>query len=234
MKNATFFCLLAAALAGCAATRVSNLSEAPPPASGARPVAIYVSSFEVDPSAIKQSSGVLGDLQQEANQRPRPLASLLGRRPVLGGPPTEDEAIGLLAQSITDALNAKQLGVPAIRVQPDQPTPSNGWIVGGRIVNVDPGNAARSATVGFGTGESQVEVQVDVVAMRDGARTQLLSFSDSAQSRKTPGGLVMMNPYAMAAKFVVSRNATEREIQQLGGQIADEIAAYLNGGASAS
>jgi hypothetical protein len=228
MRHLATVVLLAAA-AGCAATRVSDLTEAPQAAAPGRPSAIYVADFEVGASAIKQSSGLLGDAQQEAKERPRLLGGILGDRSPLGGPPTEGEAVTMLAQSITDSLNGKQLGVPAIHLQPGQPTPRDGWLVGGRIVDVDPGNAARSATVGLGSGQSQVEVQVQLTALQNGVQTPLMSFSDSAQSRKTPGGLVAMNPYAMAAKFAVSRNATEREIKQVGGQIATEIAGYLSG-----
>jgi hypothetical protein len=46
-----------------------------------------------------------------------------------------------------------------------------------------------------------------------------------------PGGLVMnKNPYAMAAKFVLSRGATERDVKQEGVAIANNLLAYINGG----
>jgi len=41
---------------------------------------------------------------------------------------------------------------------------------------------------------------------------------------------VAMNPYAMAAKYVLSRNATEKEVRQLGKQIAKDLAQVEAGG----
>lgn len=239
MKRLRFLPLaLALALGGCAATRVSDVATDPVPGNAlARPAVIYVENFAVDPGAIKQSSGMLGQMQEESQQRPGLLRGLLGdaREAVgtpagtgpLGGPPTAQAAIEMLADSITSSLNDKGLGVPAQHLEPGYGVPASGWLVRGRIVNVDPGNAARSATVGFGSGESHVAVLVDLAELRDGTPASLLSFDGGAQSRKTPGGLVAMNPYAMAAKFVVSRNATEREIKQVGEQIATEIAKFM-------
>jgi hypothetical protein len=39
-----------------------------------------------------------------------------------------------------------------------------------------------------------------------------------------PGAAVTMNPYVAAAKFVLGRQATTRDVQKLGDAIAKEIA----------
>jgi hypothetical protein len=48
-----------------------------------------------------------------------------------------------------------------------------------------------------------------------------------------PGGIVTRNPYVMAAKFVLSRGATSRDVQQLGGSLASEIVSYMRANALA-
>ena len=43
-------------------------------------------------------------------------------------------------------------------------------------------------------------------------------FGSNADSGHAPGAVVTMNPYAAAAKFVLGRNATQRDIQKMGGR----------------
>jgi hypothetical protein len=46
----------------------------------------------------------------------------------------------------------------------------------------------------------------------------------AASSGKMPGGAVTMNPYVIAAKFVIGRKATDRDLEKLGGAIAGDVA----------
>jgi len=47
-----------------------------------------------------------------------------------------------------------------------------------------------------------------------------------------PGGLVTMNPYVMAAKFVMNkRNGTEKDVKSLGAEIAKSLCQYIQQGA---
>jgi hypothetical protein len=41
-----------------------------------------------------------------------------------------------------------------------------------------------------------------------------------------PGGAVTRNPYVMAAKFVLGRQATMRDVEAMGKEIAKQIADY--------
>lgn len=43
-------------------------------------------------------------------------------------------------------------------------------------------------------------------------------------SGKMPGAIVKFNPYVAAAKFVMSRNATERDVKRTASAIAKAIA----------
>ena len=43
---------------------------------------------------------------------------------------------------------------------------------------------------------------------------------------RIPGALVMMNPYVAAAKFVLQKNATERDIKRTAEEIAEQFVRY--------
>ena len=58
-------------------------------------------------------------------------------------------------------------------------------------------------------------------------RSPVLVYGTAEVSSKAPGGAVMTaathNPYAMAARYVISRRATEDEVAKLGTQIAADL-----------
>ena len=80
--------------------------------------------------------------------------------------------------------------------------------------------------IGFGAGEATTEVAVEVDRLGPGSVTPVLQFGSDADSGHAPGAVVTMNPYAAAAKFVLGRNATTRDIEKMGQAIAQEIAKY--------
>ena len=89
------------------------------------------------------------------------------------------------------------------------------------------GNRVEQATIGFGRGSGQVSIAVIVSDLATNPRQPFLVMgSDSAQHRM-PGGVVFMNPYAMAAKFVLSRGQTERDVKAMGSAIAKTLIQYL-------
>jgi hypothetical protein len=213
---------------GATATGEQVLDTGAPP-----PRAVYVADFAVDPGAIKPASGLVsevGDSVGEAVQeRPRLLGlgsgGILGRR-LSSDTPTPEAVVNTLATSITDALNEQHLGFPAERIPPGAPLPSSGWVITGRFVSVDPGNRAERAVIGFGTGAATTEVLVIVDRLGPGTSTPVLQFGTQADSGKMPGAAVTMNPYVAAAKFVLGKQATTRDVQAMGKEIAKQIADY--------
>ena len=85
----------------------------------------------------------------------------------------------------------------------------------------------RRAVVGFGAGQADVHVQVEVFDLLRDPRTPMLVYGTAEASRNAPGGAVMAaathNPYAMAVRYVLSRRATEDEVEKLGKQIAADL-----------
>jgi len=194
------------------------------------PNEVYVGDFVVEVGAIKPASGLVAGATETVGevlqQRPRLLGGgILGKR--LGSDtPQAGDVIDTLAASITDGLNKQGLGILAMRMPPGAPLPSSGWVINGRFVSVDPGNRAERAVVGFGTGEATTEVLVEVDRLGLGTSTPVLRFGTQADSGKMPGAAVTLNPYVAAAKFVLGKQATTRDVQAMGGEIAKQIGEY--------
>jgi len=83
-------------------------------------------------------------------------------------------------------------------------------VISDEFVEVDTGNRALQAGVGFGAGQSQLEVHARVYA---GAALNMpfLTFDSKGASGYLPGGGATKNPYVAAAKFVMSKREPERE-----------------------
>lgn len=210
------------------------------------PRVIYVSDFTVAEGAVKSQGGMFGAAEKMVEDRPHLLGGgLLGGGGAEGGQgggaqggggilerrmapdnPTPAQVIDVLAQSLVEALNKENLGFPAERLPAGVAPPGSGWLVQGQFQNVDPGNRAQRAVIGFGAGEATTEVAVQVDRLAPGTVTPVLQFGSQAGSGHAPGAVVTMNPYAAAAKFVIGRNATTRDIEKMGQAIAKEIAKY--------
>jgi Domain of unknown function (DUF4410) len=180
-----------------------------------RPKLIYVADFRMNNQAIHRDEGPLG-------------AGLLRRAPVgrqRNPELTPGEVSALLADSLTRNLNAASL--PAQRLSSAQWQPRQGWLIQGQIVEVDEGNRVRRSVAGFGAGATHLEVQVQVANLASSAGTPFLLFGTSTGSGNKPGGVVTMNPYVAAAKFVMERNASRKDINRTAAEITTEIVKYM-------
>jgi uncharacterized protein DUF4410 len=188
------------------------------------PRVIYVADFTVEPGTIEQAQGLVSEATEVMGERPHLLGGggLLGRR-MTSDTPTADQVVNTLAASIASGLSQQNLGFPVERLAPGTAPPGDGWLVNGRFVKVDPGNRAERAVIGFGAGAAVTEVAVEVDRVDSGAMTPILRFGTNADSGKMPGAAVTMNPYAAAAKFVLGKNATARDVQSMGQEIAKQI-----------
>jgi len=209
---------------------------------GPPPRVVYVAQFTVAEGAIKQQGGMLGQAEQMVNERPHLLGGgggLLGGGGGEGGGgggiiarrtapdnPTADQVTDVITQAIIKGLQGEQLGFPVEGLPAGAAPPASGWLVQGQFQNVDPGNRAQRAVIGFGAGEATTEVAVEVDRLAPGSVTPVLQFGSDADSGHAPGAVVTMNPYAAAAKFVLGRNATNRDIEKMGQAIAEQIAKY--------
>ncbi len=185
------------------------------PAPKTRPSIVYVTDFDLEfpPGAQGQDASLL---------RQGPVARL--RERVQGGDPVTKAhaAVGLMAASITDDLNSD--GVPAQRLHVGDPRPASGWLVRGVVTELDEGNQLRRAMVGFGAGESELQLWVGVTDLARNPDAPFYTLEAKDSSGKMPGAVVKFNPYVAAAKFVMSRHATERDVKATASAVAKSIA----------
>lgn len=193
--------------------KISEQNLGSPPAG--RPAIVYVTDFDLE-------------FPQGAPPPPSSRQGLLSRirnRLQGGDPVTRAHAlVELMSESLVDDLN--KAGLPARRLLPDDPRPTSGWLVRGVITELDEGNQLKRAMVGMGAGETQLELWVGVSDAARNPDAPFYTLEAADGSGKMPGAAVVkMNPYVAAAKFVMSRHASERDVTRTASEIAREIVA---------
>jgi hypothetical protein len=220
--------------AGCQSTSTGNATAASPgnratpapattnPTLVAKPRPVVVHDFKFDVAQLRTDPGL-------APGRQGPAKRILGNlRPEETPVQKATRYATLLSETIAKELTA--LKIPATREAPGAPLPADGLVVGGEFLEVDEGNRLRRAIVGFGVGASDVLVQVSVYDLAQSRQQPILVYGTGTGSKPMPGGAVSMNPYAMAAKYVLARNASEKDMRRLGAQIAKDLAQVEAGG----
>ena len=189
-----------------------------------RPTVIHLASFSISKSAANPENAAGGG-------RPHLLGMLRGgeENTVIGQHREQQQEDtlaklpGLLQQALIRDLSKSVApadsgdGVHASR---------DFWVVTGEFVEVDTGNRAMQAGVGFGAGQSQLEVRVKVYAGSD-MSTPFLTFDSKGASGHLPGAVAVKNPYVAAAKFVLSKMEPEQESKKVAKAIADEIGKFM-------
>lgn len=185
---------------------------------------VYVADFELDVANVTPDSG--------PGQRVRRLRGLLPSGP---GPLGQDKnpqdhakhIVDEMANALTDDL--KKGGVDARRSVPGQPLPTAGWQVRGVFLNVDDGNRLRRAMVGFGAGQNNIQVAVSCDSLGAADLPPLYQAVEEADSKNKPGAAIKLNPYVIAAKFVMASGDEKKTIKKTAQEISDAVIAKLHG-----
>jgi Domain of unknown function (DUF4410) len=200
---------LALTLGACSTAKVTS-DVALAPNLRFRPAVIYVGHFDLPDDAIQSES---------------PMA----RHP-LHAWREQSQAHALaddLEQDVAQDLMKK--GLAAQRLAPGEPPPTRGWLVRGTILQMDEGNRLRRTVIGFGAGQTNLKVAVAIDNLSAGQPpATLYRMQTGAQSGKSPGAVVTMNPYAAAAKFVLAGHDLKHNVQKTASQIADRVVAHVN------
>jgi hypothetical protein len=131
---------------------------------------------------------------------------------------------GILQKTLVQALNS---GIARATAGDGMlATQANCWIVRGQFVIVKQGSAAMQAGIGFGAGQSHVEVQAQIYTLDDPDHPFLV-FDTNGASGHLPGAVVIPNPYVAAAKFVMAKQEPEKETKKIGKQMAVEIGKFM-------
>lgn len=187
---------------------------------------VYVADFDLDAANVTPDSG--------AGQRVRRLRGLLPSGP---GPMGQDKNPQAHAQHIVnemaDALteDLRKGGADARRVAPGQPLPSVGWQVRGVFLSVDEGNRLRRAMVGLGAGQNDIQVAVSCDSLSAADLPPLYQTIEEAGGKNLPGAAIKLNPYVIAAKFVMAGGDEKKTIGKTAQDIADAVIAKLHAAA---
>ena len=154
------------------------------------PRRIFVPDLALLANDVKLDEGVRARLMREMSPEPIDAQRLAAGR----------EAAGHVTQEIVARLGG--FGLPAERVgRPVPGLPVPNVVVEGHVLSVDQGNRTRRSVIGFGAGQSQVVVEVQVY-YRDGRGPPRLidQFESAAESPRTPGAAVTMGAGGAAGR----------------------------------
>lgn len=190
---------------------------------------LIVVDFYVPDGAIKKKEGLLQN---------RPI-----RRGIFGQDDDKDtdqtlakakKDAALLATTLVAKLNdnedLKKLGISAERDSvPTDKTDADTLVIDGAFVFVDEGGRLLQTGIGFGAGASKVEIEAEILDYSQQPPVQIMKVGSHSNPRRAPGAILMMNPYVAAAKFVMSKDSSEKDIKKVAAGLAKEIAAFLTG-----
>lgn len=215
--------LLAAAgallyLTACASAKVTETAATAAPPAATPPAIIVVYDFELDSVNVRSEPGLI--------PRPHLLGKLLPGRSACNSDDPDAcaaELRELISSTLVEDLRKK--GLNAVRANPAEPLPAAGWLVRGVFTDVDTGNRVRRAVIGFGSGATQMQLVLGIDDLSHGVPQPMYQADASASSGKAPGGVVLLNPVAMGARFVMARKDVDKSAKKLAAQVADTIAA---------
>ena len=229
-----------ACVLGCSSASPSvNVTESvPSPAGGVKaPSVLYVTDFYLDPASMEEAEKPTQRVGRPGGPLKRIRSGVEGLRGE--GPQSKaEELVSVLSETITKELSdagyhAQRLqnrsGLRAAYFPENVVLPQEGWLVTGWFARVLENQPAVEATVGFGKGAGQVTIEVEVSDLAGDPRSPFLHIGSESGQHKRPGGLVTMNPYAMAAKFVIARGETEKDVKEEGASVARCLIQYIKG-----
>src|SRR5262249_1015166 len=142
-------------------------------------------------------------------------------------PETHAAQLGdLLTRTVIQQLSKD--GLSAQRFTAGSPLPHQGWLVSGKVLTVDEGNRLRRAVIGFGQGASDAQLYVAVSDLTQTNSPPFTELNVDSSTGNAPGAIGTLNPYVGAAKYVLAKNPSEKDIQRAGVAIADALARAAN------
>jgi Domain of unknown function (DUF4410) len=186
---------------------------------------IYVSDFELEARNVKTGKGgVIGEVRPGILEHPR-------KREEHDPEAQAKKLVDLMSKSIVADLQKR--GYKAERLESANAKPTSGAWVHGVFTEVDEGNQRRRAIIGLGAGQATMDLYVTLSDLANPEKP-LYDTDKHEDSGKKIGAVITMNPYVAAAKFVMEKNAPEKEVKKTASQIAAEISKQLDGNAAAT
>jgi len=182
----------------------------------APPDTIYVGHFDLGQTILKQDPGLVNRI---ASARPRLL------RANEKEPADPQERIAFLGELLATTLvkDLKEKGYNAQRIGPSDARATSGWEVSGALLRVDEGSRMQRTIIGFGAGESQVELTVAVTNLQYGNDQPFVDLNLKSDSGKKPGAFVTVSPFAAAAKYHMNSDAGSKDVETAAKEIAADL-----------
>ena len=174
-RHSSFAILVFAALllCGCASTKVTNqqrlVYERLP-----RPNRIVVYDFSANPADVARDSNIFG---QAPAAQPTAEQAAIAR-----------ELGSTIARHLAVEIN--ETGIPAMREAQNVTPQINDIVLRGYLVSIDPGNAAKRMTIGFGSGGSELTTLVEGYQMTPQGLRKIGSATLDSKGQKGPGAAV--------------------------------------------
>jgi hypothetical protein len=180
------------------------------------PSVIYVRDFDLGYS----------DSQEDSGGRGRIIGRVLPRLSQRNDP--EQKAKKLVSTMTETLINGfTKNGIVTRQAIPGTPLPPEGWLISGVFTEVDQGKRLIRATIGFGAGSTEMEVYVTVGNLADTPWDPFIIFGTEKEPNRIPGAVVTKNPYVAAAKFVMGKNASDRDAKKTAGEIVETVMKYI-------
>ncbi|HYA30856.1 MAG TPA: DUF4410 domain-containing protein [Acidobacteriota bacterium] len=215
------FCAILLLLAGCGQTgvRPRAISEA---TNLPRPSRLLVYDFAVSESEVKEYQGIMR--QQPTIKDPAERQRILAH--------DVQEAV---ASELIDGLHG--LGFTVERVARGTLPTGNDLLIDGQFIDVNEGDRLHRVVLGFGSGASRVDTQVQVYQGEE--RRKILAFETHSDSGQLPGAAPMLGAGAVAqggvtAGAVVANAAMtgakvyKSDVERMSANSADQVARYLS------
>lgn len=190
------------------------------------PETVYVQDFDLGYSAIPQENDrqgrpIIGRILPRLSQRNNPQQKA-------------SELVELMSENLVKGLSGH--GIDARRCVSGTPLPTDGWLIRGVFTEIDKGRRIVRASIGFGAGSTAMEAYVTVSDLAKNPDAPFIIFGTEKDPSRIPGAVVTMNPYVAAAKFVLEKNASEKDVKKTASEIVDAIVNYMGnlGGKGAS
>jgi Domain of unknown function (DUF4410) len=213
--------LSAGFLAACSQTGIRN-SVLTSATNLPRPERILVYDFAVSAHEVKEYQGIMRQQPtiKDAAERERLLAQ---------------EVKDALAEELVDQLRTLDFLVE--RVARGTRATGNELVIDGQFLTVDEGNPLHRLVIGFGSGGSVVQTQVQVYQAPEASK--LVEFTTQSDSSKLPGAAATMGAGAVAQGGVtagmVAANAAvsgvktyKSDVARMAATSGDQVARYLS------
>jgi uncharacterized protein DUF4410 len=200
----------------------------PPPPKPKIPKMIYISDFDLD--FVTPEDGPKSATAPPAGGSPlvaAPQAKLSNERPPKWNDPAAraQHIVGLMATGVVDGISKNHL--PARRLFPGDPMPTEGVLLRGVFVESGPSNHFRRVAMGSAPGATQMLLLITLtdLALPD---QPLYHFAKDDGSFPGPGALIALNPKLTIIKFDMDRSLSDKVVNKTASQVAKEISNRIN------